>query len=74
MEENNSRDDRRRNMAKRALLLKLMRERFEKHVAEILENKTFQSMDELDTVLEQELKKYYAEAGAVDCYYEQKCS
>ena len=74
MPENSERADVNWTKAKCGLLLSLMKERFEVHLYEMLEERDFSSMDELDDVLDAELQKYYAEKNAVKSYYEQKLS
>lgn len=74
MSDNPERSDIVWNKAKCGLLLSLMKERFEVSLYDILEKENFSSMEELDSFLDEELRKYYAEKIAVKTFYDQKLS
>lgn len=72
MTDNTERTDTAWTKAKCGLLLSLMKERFEVHMYEMLGNGYYSSPEELDSVLDTELRRYFAERDAVKRYYEQK--
>ena len=74
MADNSERADIAWNKAKRGLLITLMKDRFENNLSKILESGNYSSMDELDDILDMELRKYYSEIDVVKSFYEQKCS
>ena len=74
MAENSERADIVWNKNKRGLLLSLMKDCFEANMYEILEKGKYDSMEELDGILDTELRKYYAEVDTVKSFYEPKCS
>lgn len=66
------RDETTMNKSKLSLLLSMMQQRFEDNVYGILNDGKYQSMEELDAMLDERLRKYYDECDMVRDYYDKK--
>lgn len=56
-------------LEKRGLLISLMKRRFEDNVYHILSNKHFETMDDVNKMLDPKIRAYFSEMKAVDDYY-----
>lgn len=57
---------------KKALILDLMQYQFEERMTKLINSRAWSSMDELDQIVDEKLRKYYEECDAVVAYYDRK--
>lgn len=57
---------------KRGLLITIMTNKFEENIAELLEGGNYETMEELDQIVDQKLRRYYDECEMVKNYYDEK--